>query len=154
MDSKKSGIGVYNPIIAGFLSGFLSTWTFHQMGLWVLWHTGIAPFGPYAMHLVPPFGMPAVISLAFWGGVWGILLAFLLRRPGQYHRYWLTAFLFGAILPSLVAFFLVLPLKGRPIAGGWHWPLLMTGFIINGLWGLGTGVFLKLFLPGFIHRAS
>jgi hypothetical protein len=59
--------------------------------------------------------------------------------------YWVAAFLFGALLTSLVALVIVLPLKGRPMGGGWGLPLLTTAFLINGAWGVGTGLLLKLF---------
>jgi hypothetical protein len=38
----------------------------------------------------------------------------------------------------------VLPLKGQPIGGGWHAPLLLTAPLINGAWGIGTGLILSL----------
>jgi len=35
-----------------------------------------------------------------------------------------------------------LPLKGRPVGGGWHPALLITAFLINGAWGVGTALIL------------
>ena len=58
--------------------------------------------------------------------------------------YWLTTFLFGAIFPSLVALLLVLPMKGMAMGGGWHPRLLLTAFLINGVWGIGTGLILAM----------
>ena len=88
--------------------------------------------------------MPAVFSLAFWGGVWGILFVLVHGRFPPGGAYWVAAFLFGAILPSLVALMVVLPLKGRPMGGGWHPSVLLRIFFINGVWGIGTGLILKL----------
>ena len=105
------------------------------------------------MAATRPFGVPAVFSLAFWGGVWGILFALVQRRFPPSGAYWVAAFLFGAILPSLVALMVVLPLKGRPMGGGWHPPLLLTAFLINGVWGIGTGVILKLLTSWSSSRA-
>jgi hypothetical protein len=85
-----------------------------------------------------------MFSLAFWGGVWGILLAFFERKFPSGSGYWLAAFLFGALLPSMVALLVVLPLKGRPMGGGWGLPLLSTAFLINGAWGVGTVIILRL----------
>lgn len=95
------------------------------------------------MAATQPLGVPAVFSLAFWGGVWGILFALIHDGFPRGGGYWVTAFLFGVILPSLVALFVVAPLKGRPIAGGWQPSLLLTAFLINGAWGIGTGLILK-----------
>ncbi len=126
-----------------FIAGFFAALIFHQLTLALLWGAGVAPFGPFSMAPTHPFGIPAVFSLAFWGGVWGILFALI---DGSFPRgggYWIVAFLFGAIFPSLVALFIVLPLKGQPVGGGWHVRLLVTAFLINGAWGIGTGLILK-----------
>jgi hypothetical protein len=151
MADTKMNAGVLNPVLIGFTAGFLSTVVFHQAALWVLWRIGWAAFPPYVMADVPPFGIPAVISLAFWGGLWGIVFALTHHRFPR-TVYWLSAFLFGAVLPSLVAFFIVAPLKGRPVAGGWQIPLLTTAVFINGMWGLGTGVFFNLLRSRFQFR--
>ena len=130
-------------LLFGFLAGFFATLIFHQLTLLVLRSLGVAPFGPFPMAATQPFGVPAVFSLAFWGGIWGILFALI---HGSFPRrgYWVITFLFGAVLPSLVALLVVLPLKGRPLAGGGHLPLLLTAFLINGAWGVGTGLILKM----------
>jgi len=128
----------------GFIAGFLATLVFHQLALALLWSVGLAPFAPFSLAPTSPFGVPAVFSLAFWGGVWGILFALIEPRFPPRPGYWAMAFLFGAVLPSLVALLVVFPLKGRPLGGGWHLPLLATAFLINGAWGLGTGWLFKL----------
>ena len=96
------------------------------------------------MTATQPWGIPAVFSLALWGGVWGVLFAFIQGRFPNGAHYWLTAFGFGAIFPSLAALLIVAPLKGHPLGGGWHWQLLLTAFLINGIWGVGTAFFLKM----------
>jgi hypothetical protein len=58
--------------------------------------------------------------------------------------YWIGAIIFGAIFPTLVAWFVVFPLKGLPAGLGFHFPGILVGPIVNGLWGLGTVVFLQL----------
>jgi hypothetical protein len=137
----------------GFIAGFLATLIFHQVIVALLWWAGVAPFGPFSMAATQPFGVPAVISLAFWGGVWGILFGLIDNGFPRGSGYWLTAFLFGAILPTLVALLVVLPLKGQPIGGGWQPALLVTAFLINGVWGVGTGLILKA-LSGWLTGAN
>jgi len=132
-----------NRLLFGFIAGFLATLIFHQLTLTFLRGVGVAPFGPFSMAATQPFGVPAFLSLSFWGGVWGVPFAFIDSRFPRRAGYWVTAFMVGAIIPSLVALLLVLPLKGRPMGGGWHVPLLVTAFLINGAWGIGTGVFLR-----------
>lgn len=127
----------------GFAAGLLATLIFHQLALTLLWVVGFAPFPPFQMAPTHPFGIPALLSLSFWGGVWGILYAAIDHRFGHGGRYWLAAFAFGALLPTAVALLVVLPLKGRPMGGGWHLPLIVTALLINGAWGLGTGLILR-----------
>lgn len=131
-------------LLFGFIAGFLATLVFHQAAVYGLWHIHIAPFGAFNMHPTKPFGVPAVLSLAFWGGVWGILFALIHGAFPAGKGYWRTSFLFGAIAPSLVALMVVMPIKGMPMGGGWHPPLLLTAFLVNGAWGIGTAVFLRL----------
>jgi hypothetical protein len=140
---KDSSIGLSRLLLSGFLAGFLATLIFHQLVLAFLWGIGVAPFRPFILAPTPPFGVPVVLSLAFWGGIWGIFLALIQDRFPR-SGYWLILFLFGAIIPSLVALIIVLPLKGRPMGGGWHPALLATAFVINGAWAMGTGFFLKV----------
>jgi hypothetical protein len=130
-------------LLLGFAAGFLATLIFHLLTLWVLWKAGLAPFGPFAMAATKPFGVPAVFSLAFWGGIWGILFSLVDRVFPNGSGYWPAAFVFGAVLPTVVALFVVLPLKGRPMGGNWH--LLVTALLINGAWGVGTGLILRGF---------
>lgn len=141
------GHPAWQKILAGFFAGFLATLIFHQLTLTVLWLIRLAPFPPFPMQPTEPFGVPAVFSLAFWGGIWGIIYAYVHLRFPTGAGYWLSAFIFGAIFPTLVALLIVLPLKGRPMGGGWHLPLLVTAVLINGAWGLGTAIIYRLFYP-------
>ncbi len=138
----------------GFVAGFLATLVFHQIGLLLSHAAHLTPGRPWNMSPVPPFGAPRVIQLAFWGGVWGIVFVLaeplIARSPGGY---WVGAILFGIIAPDLISWFVVAPLKGLPMGRGFHFPGLLVGPIVNGLWGLGTGVFLSL-MPRAVARAG
>ena len=127
-----------------FLAGFLSTLVFHQGLLAILHATGASPRAPYSTEPTAPFRVPAVLSLAFWGGLWGILL-WLVIAGVEGPRYWLLALLFGAIAPSLVALLVVLPLRGQPAGGGWKPAVVVGALLLNGAWGLGVAVFMRLF---------
>jgi len=128
-----------------FLAGFLSTLVFHQGLLAILHATGALPRAPYSMEPTAPLHVPAVLSLAFWGGVWGILLWLVIAGAQGSPRYWLLALVFGAIAPSLVALLVVLPLKGQPAGGGWKPAVVVGALLLNGAWGLGVAVFMRLF---------
>lgn len=130
-------------VLLGFVAGFLATLIFHQGGLALLHASGLTNYAAYGMTATKPFGVPAVISLAFWGGVWGILLSYYLSRVAG--GYYVRALIFGALLPTLVAFFVVAPIKHVPLAGGGDAKIIAGALILNGLWGLGTALFLRLF---------
>jgi hypothetical protein len=134
-------------LLKSFLAGFLSTLIFHQGLLALLHAAGATDRRPYAVTPTPPFGVPAVISLAFWGGVWGILL-WLAIRSAVGTAYWLLATVLGAVAPSIVALFVVFPLKGQPVAGGWQPAILVGALLLNGAWGFGVALFLRLFRAG------
>ena len=135
--------------LLSFLAGFLATLVFHQGLLAILHRAGASPRAAYSMAPAGPLHVPQVLSLAFWGGVWGIALWLAVGRL-EGASYWLAALVFGALLPSIVALFIVFPLKGQPVAGGWDPKILVGALLLNGAWGLGTAVFLRLaeyFLP-------
>ena len=125
--------------ISGFLAGFLATLIFHQGALAVLNAAGIVPAAPFNMAPTWPLGVPQVISLAFWGGIWGILIHALLRtRRGA--AYWGGWVVLGALGPTAVAMLVVFPLKGVAVSLA----MVPVGLLLNGLWGLGSGLFLRL----------
>jgi hypothetical protein len=95
------------------------------------------------MAPVPPLGIPSVLSLAFWGGVWGVVLWLMIHGVSG-PRHWLLAILLGAILPTLVALFVVLPLKGLPAGGGWKPDLLVGALLLNGAWGAGVALLMRI----------
>ena len=103
-------------LFSGFFAGFLAVLTVHQA---VIAAGGALGFlrgaTGWAMRPVPPLGIPQVLSLAFWGGIWGIPLAALASRMG----------------------------KGRPVAD-LSATRLMTGLVINGAWALGALAILGL----------
>ncbi|WP_319421111.1 hypothetical protein [Pleurocapsa sp. FMAR1] len=132
-------------LIVALVAGFLAVLVFHQPMLILLKNIGLAAdnLTPYATNPTPPFGIPRVLSLALWGGVWGILLAIAISGT-QGLAYWLSGLLLGAIVPSLVNWFIVLPLKDEPVGGGWQVPGVATALIVNGVWGIGTVLLFRL----------
>jgi hypothetical protein len=135
----RSGASVPRWIVVGFLSGAVAVLVFHQGAAALLHALGLAPRAPWSMTPTAPWGVPQVWSLAFWGGVWGVAFAALLARLDG-ARLVLAATVLGAVLPTLVAWFVVAPLKGQPPAAGWVPAAMAIGPIVNAAWGLGTGI--------------
>jgi hypothetical protein len=128
--------------VQAFIAGFVSTLVFHQGVLALLYLAGASPHAPYDLRAVPPLGLPAVISLAFWGGVWGAAIWSLLKHL-RGAAYWVWAVVIGAIGPSAVALLIVYPLKGMPVAGGWDPKLIGAALLLNGAWGLGLALLMR-----------
>ena len=113
--------------IKAWLAGFLATLVFHQAVIGAFWLLGAVPAPPFPLEPVPPLGAPKVLSLAFWGGVWG-LSAWLLIRRATGAAYWARAVLFGAVGPTAVAMLVVFPLKGLPVSAS----TVVGGLLVNG----------------------
>ncbi len=126
--------------LKAFAAGFLATLVFHQ-GLFAMFHAaGMVPMPAFNLAPVPPLDVPAVISLAFFGGLWGPPVAWLIRKDVG-AIYWLKALVFGAIGPSAVAMLLVFPLKGLAVN-----PKVIVGaLLLNGAWGIGVALFMRVF---------
>ena len=129
--------------IKPFIAGYLATLIFHQ-GVWALLHAaGKVPNAAWDMTATSPFGVPAVLSLAFWGGLLGNVLLLLMQRS-QGAVYWLKAVVIGAAGPSALALCVVFPLKGLAFAGGGDPKIIAGALMLNAAWGLGVGIFMKL----------
>lgn len=125
--------------LQAFTGGFIATLVFHQGVLALFWLAGAIPAMPWNMNPVPPLGIPQVISLAFWGGLWGLPVWWLIRR-WQGAPYWLSAVAIGAVGPTLVAMLVVFPMKGIEVNAA----KVVGGLIVNAAWGLGLAVWMQL----------
>ncbi len=127
-------------IIKSFLAGFFSTLIFHQglIALIKLFET--IPAVPFNMNPTKPLGVPSVISLAFFGGLWGIFIWTLLKKKSARGQL-IGSIILGALLPTLVVYTVVLPLKGIEI----NLHNIPFGLLVNGTWGLGLWLIMKFF---------
>ena len=137
-----------NPrrLALGFVAGFLAVPLGHQIMLLLLHGIGFTHFAPWNLAPTPPFGVPVLLSQAFWGGVWGIVLALIEPRlPRNPAAYWISVALFGGVVLTAVYVAVVLPIKGPPpnpeppVIG------LTMGFLVNAAWGVVAALLLKLF---------
>lgn len=129
--------------LKAFVAGYIATLLFHQ-GVFAGFHAvGAVPHAAWDMTPTGPFAVPAVLSLAFWGGLWGILLWQLIKNANGM-GYWIKAIGIGAVGPSALALLVVFPLKGLAFAGGWDPKIIMGALILNAAWGLGLGLFMRL----------
>ncbi len=98
---------------------------------------------------VGPVNVPRLVNLSFWGGLWGVLFAFLYERMGGMPG-WLKGLIFGMIGPMLIGSWLFFPYyRGTPILSDflkdYDIMRLRTGFLLNGVaFGLGIGILYPL----------
>ncbi len=128
-------------LLVGFIAGFISVLIFSSGLIAIFYAAGApVPFAPWSMAPVPPLGVPQTLSAAFWGGLWGVVYAFiepsLTARLGR----WPGGLAFGAVLPLLVLWFVVFPLKGLPIGAGFTLLGVLQGIALHAAFGLGAAI--------------
>jgi hypothetical protein len=129
----------------GFIAAAIAVLTFHQ-AMWEALHLLALPSlgmpSPYPTDPIPPLGVPRIINLCFWGGLYGA--AFGLALPRLTAPLWLCGLGLG-IIAAVVGLLVVPAIKGLPVGGGWgmNW---VRSFLINGFWGLGVSIILSLML--------
>jgi hypothetical protein len=137
-------------LVMAFIAGALAVPIFHQIALWLLNTIGVVQmlFGIPALpifNMAPtkPFGVPDIISISFWGGVWGVVFALTLPRWFSGTAYWIASAVIGGLALTLVFMYVVWPIKmgGMPP----FFPILVLGFLVNAAWGMGWALFLALF---------
>jgi hypothetical protein len=138
-------------IFLGFVAGCLSVLVFHQGMVALLHAMGLIAQGPFRTTPVPPFGFPAIVSLSFWGGVYGAVFG---AASARIQIPILLAGLGLGLMAALIGWFVVAPLKGQPIAAGFAaWPMERS-LLINLTWGLGVGLLLPLLTPRPLRRRA
>jgi hypothetical protein len=131
-------------VFLGCVAGALAVLVFHQTTLQIFFWIGWAPRAAFRVALVPPFNVPLVVSITFWGAVYGGLFGLLM--PYVKGPLWLKGICAGLCAMTL-AWFVFLPLMGHPSAFGWQaWPMLRS-FVAYQMWGIGLSLVLPLLHP-------
>lgn len=130
---------IIQRLIPGFIAGAISVLTFHQGIIGTLHVLHLVPYSAFPGGLMGPLHVPFVFDLAFWGGCWGAL--FGLVAPGLPGSSLKQGVGLG-LVASAAYWFVVLPLKGAPMAEGGHIRSLVTTAVINMFWGIGVALIL------------
>ncbi|MBV9517218.1 MAG: hypothetical protein JO068_03780 [Hyphomicrobiales bacterium] len=133
--------------LIGFAAGFVTVLTFFQLGLLLLYGIGAVSDPPPDMTPTAPFGVPTLFSGAFFGGLWGILFAFLEPYFPRGIGYWITALLFGAVILDIGLWFVVAPLKGFSLGFGFEPGDVAIAVFLQSVWGVCTAILYRLVVP-------
>lgn len=146
-------------LVVGFLCAALSVLTFHQGMLLLLRELGLFGIPPTVLvwNMQPnprAFGLPNILNLCFWGGLYGAAYGAL--APRITWPAWLSGLAVG-VAATLVGFFVVAALRGQPVGGGWQAMAWVRSLVINGTFGIGLGliwaaVTSRFFLPAPARR--
>ena len=126
--------------IVGFIAGALSVLIFHQLGFWIANELGYARAPLYNLRPVPPWGVPTIGAACL-----------VPRLPGALSGV-LGWVLFAAIIVTLVNWFIVFPIKGAPLGGGFRMPGLVVVPLVYALWGFGMWLIARLLRAALAWR--
>jgi hypothetical protein len=131
-------------VFLGCVAGAIAALVFHQTTLQVFYWLGLAPQAAFRIAHVPPFNAPMVVSVTFWGALYGGLFGWVTcRLKGPLWLYGLAA----GLCTLLLSWFVVRPLVGEPFAMGWHTPAMLRSLVAHEMWGLGISLILPILLP-------
>jgi hypothetical protein len=133
----------------GCVAGAIAILTFHQGTMALLHLTGMGGPAPFRTMPVPPFGLPVIVCLSFWGGVYGAIFGMALPRLRA--PLWFAGLGLG-LLVTLIAWFVVAPIKGKPIAFDFEPGPMIRSLLANLIWGFGVGLLLPLLAPRALRR--
>jgi len=129
-------------LFLGFLAGAFSHLIFQGGFGAILYAANLLPGLTWSLMPVPPLGVPKSLNLAFWAGLWGLGYALLEPR--------LTAHLGGLVYglgPLAGYWFVVLPLKGAGIGGGFRLAIMPIEIGFHAIYGIGVAI---LFRAAFV----
>jgi hypothetical protein len=140
-DDRVVGPITARTILLGFAAGVVSVLVFHQGTVWLLHMAGQVPNAPYGLRPIPPFGVPQIVNSCFWGGLWGIVIAVLLRRLRVPDL--LFGFVFGAVALGLTNWVVLPAIKGGAFFAGGDPRRLAITVAIVGTFGWGVALILR-----------
>ena len=121
---------------AAFALGGFAVLVVHQPLVALLHVLEFTPIAPYSLRATRPWGVPVFLSLTFWGGVWTILIAWILDHLPRGWVYYVGAVGLGALPPNLMTWFVIFPLKGLAPGSAGASIGLFNALLVNGIWGL------------------
>lgn len=126
------------PLPVAVAAGAVAVLAVHQPVLALLHRAGVAPWPAYSMQPTVPFGIPAFVSAALWGGAWAVPMHLIVRSAPTNASGWRRGALFGAVAPTAVGAVLIALGHGDPPPPGRTFVTATSGLAINLCWAIAT----------------
>jgi hypothetical protein len=131
-------------ILLGFAAGLIVALVVEQPLVWFLHEFGLTARHAFSTQPTAPMAVQAVWSRVFWGGVYGIALAWFGTRYELGARWFVASIIFTAGVRTLLDWF-VLPMFWGHIWAGATVDGLIIPLVLNAVWAVGTAVVLAAF---------
>jgi hypothetical protein len=128
-------------ILLGFAAGMTAALFVQQPLVWFLHHFGLTAREAFSTVRTPPLGVEAVWSRVFWGGAFGIAIAYLGVFYPLGARFIVVPAAAVVALRTVFDWFVVPMLNGHAWIG-WSVDRILTPLLVNACWGLATAVLL------------
>lgn len=131
-------------VFLGCVAGALAMLMFHQTTLQVFYWLGLTQHPAFRIAHVPPFNVPMVVSVTFWGAVYGGVFGWLCPHIP---RAFPVRAMFAGSFALLMSWFVVRPLAGYQVAFGWQAYPMICSAAANLMWGIGCAAILPALNP-------
>ncbi len=128
-------------ILLGFAAGLIIALVVQQPLVWFLHHFGLTARHAFSTQPTAPMAVEAVWSRVFWGGVFGIALAWFGTRYELGARWFVGTLVFTAGVRTFVDWF-VLPMFWGHVWAGATVDAILTPLILNAVWAAATAALL------------
>jgi hypothetical protein len=128
-------------ILLGFAAGLIVAFFVQQPLVWFLHYAGLTARHAFSTQPTAPMAVEAVWSRVFWGGVFGIALAWFGTRS-ELGTHWLTATVVFTTAVRTARDWFVLPMFWGHMWAGLTADALLTPLILNTVWAAATAALL------------
>lgn len=137
-------------VFVGLVAGALAMLLCHQTTIQILYWCGVVARPAFRLALVPPFNAPMVVSVTFWGALFGMVVGAMPRPAAGF----LTRGLGAALFALLMAWFVIRPAAGHTVAWGWNPRLMAASGLANLAWGFGFAILHPALSPRCLLQRS
>lgn len=124
--------------VLGFLSGAIGVAIGHQVMILILYLIGQVANPPYSFA-PNPIGVPQILNNMFWGGLWGVLFAFVVPAFPRGWPTWMKGLVFGLGIHVILGNWLIIAMiRGQALFGGFVPFRMLLGALIGTSFGIGV----------------